>query len=189
METTNMSLMVPKTRPQMGREEVERLLREVECSNYPVKLLGVRGYYKKTMGDPAKNDRGIYDDALFLVSPAVFRSFNANTDPSVHRQGIAVLKQGIYWYKIGLHGVSTPHPYEALRQWSRVTVVRDGRGEQTDTAEAPFYTDIHKGGFHTTSSLGCQTIYPEQWEEFLELTKKELNVYNQVLLPYRLLEV
>lgn len=186
---TDISRIVPATRPEMTRDDVGKYLQEDELTQYRVRLLGVRGYYKKTMGDPTKNDRGLYDDALFLVTPAVFKSFNFNTDPSFYRKGIAVLKPGIYWYKIGLHGVSRPHPYEALRQWSRVTVVRDGEGEETDTADAPFYTDIHKGGYHTTSSLGCETIYPEQWEEFLDLIKKELNAYNQVLIPYKLVEL
>lgn len=171
----------------MTREEVEKELSNFDVSKYPVKLLGIRGYYKKTMGNPVANDFGIYDDAIFIISPDYFYSFNANTDPSITRKGIAVLKAGgVYLYKIGLHNMKKP--YKALRQYGRVTVLRDGK-EDTDTAKTPFYIDIHKGGFNTTSSLGCQTIFPEQWIYFLSNVEVELEKNNQTIIPYCLIEM
>lgn len=178
--------MVPATQPKLSQEDARALIQPFNLSQYPVKLLGIRGYYKQTMGNPLKNDRGIYDDAIFLISPDAFAGFNANTDPSVTRQGIAVLKPGVYLYKIGMHNMKAP--YEALRQYGRVTVIRDGQGEQTDTAANPFYIDIHKGGYNTTSSLGCQTVHPSQWISFLNMVKDHLKRYDQKIIPYALIE-
>jgi lysozyme len=157
-----------------------------DMNKYDVQLLGVRGYFKKTLGNPDSNDVGIYDDAIFVVTPEGVFGYNANTDPSVTRKGVAVLKEGgPYLYKIGMHNMKAP--YEALRQFGRVTVIREGSTvEQTDTAAAPFYIDIHKGGFGTTSSLGCQTIHPTQWPGFLTFVKGEVKKHAQTIIPYYL---
>lgn len=149
-----------------------------------VKLLGIRGYYKQTMGNPVQNDRGIYDDAIFLLTPEIFASFNANTDPSVARKGIAVLKPGIWRYKKGKHKITSPTGYPAFVQADRVTVVRDQQGDDTGF----FGINIHRGGYNTTSSLGCQTIYPSQWEAFRALVYSEMDKYLQKVVPYILIE-
>lgn len=181
--------MVPSSRPQFSKQEVLSVLGTIgydKDKNGSVVLLGIRGYYMDTMGVPDKNDIGIYDDAIFLVSPGYFLSVNANVDPSRDGKKIAHLKTGgPYLYKIGLHNMK--NPYEALRQYGRVTVLRDGK-PYTDTASAPFYIDIHKGGYTTTSSLGCQTIHPSQWQNFLSSVKRELNSYKQDIIPYYLSE-
>lgn len=145
-----------------------------------VKLLGVRGYYKQTMGNPVTNDRGIYDDAIFVITPDTFVSFNANTDPSITRKGVAVLKPGIWKYKKGKHKINSPTGYAAFVQADKVTVARDQQGDDTGF----FGINIHKGGFNTTSSLGCQTIYPDQWEAFRSLVYSEMDKYNQKVVPY-----
>lgn len=179
---------VPNSRPQMQQEDVMKVLATFGLQEYPVKLLGIRGYYKQTMGNPVENDIGVYDDAIFVISPHVFASFNANTDPSVTRPGIATLKPGgPYLYKIGKHGVSGKNPYKALRQHGRVTVVRAGKGEDTDTAAAPFYINIHRGGYKSTSSEGCQTIYPTQWDAFITLIEEQMKRNKQVIVPYALI--
>lgn len=181
--------MLPNSKPKLTQAEALQYLSQFDLSAYPVRLLGIRGYYKQTMGNPIKNDRGIYDDAIFIISPDCYASFNANTDPSVTRTGVATLKANqVALYKIGLHNMK--NPYEALRQYGRVTVIRDDKpGEFTDNAQQPFYIDIHKGGFNTTSSLGCQTITPTQWISFLELVKDQLKRYNQKIIPYALIEI
>ena len=91
-------------KPELSLPEAEKLIPVTITEK--VKLLGIRGYYKKTMGDPTKNDRGLYDDAIFVLSPRTFKSFNANTDPSAYRKGVAVLKPGVHYYKKGKHGIS-----------------------------------------------------------------------------------
>ena len=179
--------ILPPNKPHITREDALKKLFPYtdKVNTYKVILLGIRGYFKDTMGKPGVNDRGIYDDALCMITPDNFYTFNFNTDPSRAIPGVATLVPGLYFYKIGMHGVSGDHPYEALRQWSRVTVTRDGQdGEFTDTSGAPFYTDIHRGGFGTTSSLGCQTVPPAQWEEFHPLVKELLAKYGQEVVPY-----
>jgi lysozyme len=177
--------VIPFTRPRKLRVDVERLARAggINAGATPVYLVGIRGYYHD---DHKANQRGIYDDALFLVSPDAMVAFNANVDPSVSRPGIATLKTGLWRYKLGTHGLNRPKPqrYQALVQMGEVTVVRDGQGDDTGF----FGINIHRGGTNSTSSLGCQTIVPEQWENFIGLIKQELNRVGQVSLPYLLTE-
>jgi hypothetical protein len=180
--------MVPNSKPKLTQVDALKEIAKFSLQGYDLKILGIRGYYKQTMGNPIKNDRGIYDDAIFLISPDHFSSWNANTDPSVTRPGVAALKPGgPYLYKLGMHNMK--NPYLALRQYGRVTVVRDQEGEETDTAAAPFYIDIHKGGYNTTSSLGCQTIHPSQWPAFLATVQDQLKRHAQTIMPYVLTEI
>lgn len=175
--------IVPASTPRWTEAKVRQ---KVGKATEAVVLLGVRGYYRDSMGAVGRNDRGIYDDALFLISPSGVVAFNANTDPSVSRKGIASLKPGTWLYKVGIHGLSKPanRRYTALVQADKVTVQRDNAGEQTGY----FGINIHKGGHATTSSLGCQTIYPKQWEAFISLVKSELQRHGQKTIPYILIE-
>lgn len=159
-----MAASVPSRKPQMTKGELEARIKS-EHPNFIVPdflVVGIRGYYKKTMGNPSLNDRGIYDDAIFLMTKNSFKSFNANCDPAAFQKGIANLKNGIYpAYKFDLH----KGKYLAICQRSaNVTVLRDGKGEDTGM----FGINIHCGGVNTTSSLGCQTIPPAQWDEFIK---------------------
>lgn len=181
-----MKEMIPGNRPQLTKQEAIDILNTLSYKPKDVVLLGVRGYFKNTMGNPDKNDIGIYDDAIFLISPNIFYSVNANVDPSKDGINIAHLKPGgPYLYKIGLHNMK--NPYTALRQYGNVTVLRSGI-PVTDSPNNRFYIDIHKGGYSTTSSLGCQTIHPDQWPEFLKTVQAELSLNNQEIIPYYLVE-
>lgn len=149
-------------------------------------LLGIRGYYQDSMGKPGVNDRGIYDDAIFLITPDQFLAFNANTDPSVTRKGIAVLKPGLHYYKKGKHKITSPKGYPALRPATPdegLPVIRDGQGESRGIA-----INIHKGGYNTTSSEGCQTIYPDQWQGFIDTVYAAMDKAGQKTIPYLLIE-
>lgn len=175
--------IVPKARPQLDRPTAVKLLAQngVSVSRAPA-LLGLRGYYTRTMGDPATNDRAIYDDAIVLVAPNTFATFNANTDPSKYEEGIASLVPGVWTYKLGIHGLTRPlaQRYEALVQADDVTVLRDGGKRETGW----FGINIHRGGKYGTSSLGCQTIVPSQWEDFLSLVKLAMKAADVTRIVY-----
>lgn len=186
--------IVPPSRPQKPRAEVEQILATHQISNLNVALVGIRGYYRDSMGVPGENDRGIYDDAIFVVSPNVYSTFNANTDPTIYRPKVAKLKEGVWYYKKG------PHParggYPALRQARPVTVIRDAAVaggtpyEDTDRPRNFFWINIHRGSYTTTSSLGCQTLFPAQWDAFINTVYSEMARMRYPLteIPYVLVE-
>jgi lysozyme len=178
--------MLPSSRPQQAKSKTQALLTKARVDD-AVALVGIRGYYRDSMGEIGENDRGIYDDAIFLVSPNAYATFNANTDPSIRRKGIAVLKPGVHRYRKGKHGLSKPGGgYPALRPANpaeALPVTRDGEGDSMGIA-----INIHKGGYRTTSSEGCQTIYPSQWESFISLVYSEMDRVGQKTIPYLLME-
>lgn len=176
---------VPPSRPQADRANVSRRALRAWAAGREGPLpeffvYGERGYYLDTMGRPGANDRGIYDDAIFVVSPNAFASFNANVDPSVFRPGIATLRPGVYPYRRGRHGVSRDRPgrivsYPAFRPATpgeQLPVSRDGipAGPRPGVA-----INIHRGGLNSTSSEGCQTIHPRQWDSFYHLVDTEMS--------------
>jgi lysozyme len=186
-------------RPRITREELQRRIEpfRVDRSVHRVMVVGIRGYYLDALGAPGVNDRGIYDDALIIDAPESFATFNGNTDPSRYRaghgvasgKGIATLNAGLWYaYRFGLHN----DRYLALCQrLAQVTVTRDGNPPYPDTGM--FGINIHKGGYNTTSSLGCQTVHPDQWRAFIELAVDQAkrwygDRWNRVVIPYLLLE-
>lgn len=172
-------LQIPE-RPKQTREQTVSILKAAGLPD-EFGLVGIRGFFK-AMGDPTKNDRGVYDDAILIVTPTAFVSFNANVDPSVFRPGIATLKPGVYRYKIGIHGLSKPKDkqYKALVQASKVTVVRDGGGEDSGFLGI----NIHHGYNTTTGSEGCQTIALPQWASFIALVEAEMKRHGKREIPY-----
>ena len=177
--------MIPKNRPRIERKTTEQLLRLRKVSD-PVCLVGIRGYYRDTMGAVGRQDRGIYDDAIILVSPNVHAAFNANVDPGAYGKnpkigkGYASLKPGVYRYKLGRHGLRSGNPYRALVQGNPVTVSRDGGEDETGY----FGINIHKGSNRSVSSEGCQTIPPAQWPAFITMVETEMKRNNAKTLSY-----
>jgi hypothetical protein len=173
---------VPPNKPRLAASEVEKIIRRHKVTE-PVVVVGIRGYYLTTMGDPRKNDRGIYDDAIFVWSDSpTCSAFNANTDPSVYRTGVASLVEGVYPYRRGMHGISRGNPYPAFRPATKdeaLPVRRDNQGDSVGYA-----INLHKGGYGTTSSLGCQTIYPTQWSSFYALLDGEMRRHSVTQFPY-----
>lgn len=174
--------MIPKSKPQAPRHVVQSAAL-AEWRKDPRRgpmpefyVLFVRGYYRDSMGKVGENDRGIYDDAAFVVGPDTFVSYRANADPSIYRDGISSVMTGWDEYKPGNHGISRPGGgYPAFRPATpgeRVAVTRDGeKGRSKRDGEA---NNIHKGGYRGTSSLGCLTIYPDEWGSFQSLVMMEL---------------
>jgi lysozyme len=194
-----MPTMVPNSKPRLSAEELHKLMLpfDINREKYPLVVVGIRGYYRDTMGAPGVNDRGIYDDALFFDTPSATVAFNGNTDPSRYRpgegtgeqKGMAVLKAGAWFaHTFDLHRDS----YMALCQRSgKVTVIRDGSPPYEDTGM--FGINIHRGGYNTTSSEGCQTIHPSQWESFINLAIDQAKRFfgqhwQDKTVPYVLLE-
>lgn len=169
---------IPTTKPKITQAEIAELLEEfkIDRKKYPLLIIGIRGYYKNTMGKPSENDRGIYDDAIIIDTPNASISYNGNVDPSGYRKGsgkgsgkgMATLKPGLYYaHKIGTH-----KGYRALSQtMGEVTVIRDGDPPYED--KGYFGINIHKGGINSTSSEGCQTIPPSQWDNFINTVESE----------------
>lgn len=182
--------MIPAATPRESRAavlaRVQRAGHAATLRPHPLYLVGIRGYYRDSMGAVGRNDIGIYDDAVFVVSPNAFVAFNANTDPSVTRPRIATLQPGLWFaHKIGLH-----KGYRALsQQMGQVTVSRHGTGLDTGW----FGINIHRGSHTSTSSEGCQTIPPAQWPGFIGLVETEARrlfgpKWNSTVIPYALLE-
>lgn len=191
--------IAPIEKPRLSSSELHELLAPfaIDRELHPVVVVGIRGYYKDSMGAPGVNDRGIYDDAIFIDSIQATVAFNGNTDPSKVRagsgkgtaKGMASLNQGAWFvHRFALH----KGKYLALCQRAGdVTVTRDGNPPYADTGS--FGINIHKGSYTSTSSEGCQTIHPDQWASFISLAQDQVKRYfsgnwNRRTIPYVLLE-
>jgi hypothetical protein len=194
-----MKTVIPPLGPLLNSAQLSTMISDfhVDHAQHPLCIIGIRGYYFNTLGSPLSNDRNIYDDALFVYSDNAYVSYNANTDPSSYREGVGSgaqkgmphLKPGVYFsYRLGLHRGE----YLALvQQVAPVTVIRDGKPPYEETGY--FGINIHKGSLNTTSSLGCQTIYPSQYESFINNVKDQAmrffgSRWNATAIPYILLE-
>jgi lysozyme len=177
------------TRPKITQPEVEKYIHSAAQIVESVVIVGLRGYYKDSMGKKGENDRGIYDDAIILIAPGeYYKTFNANTDPSVYRKGIAKLVPGLHYYQRGQHGISRGKPYAAFIPNTPdfgLPVTRDGE----EGIGRGIKINIHKGGYNTTSSEGCQTIHPEQWQEFQNKAYDLMAFFGQKRIPYLLVEL
>lgn len=112
--------IIPKSKPQAKAQEITKRIPKDIAEKYAVVLVGVRGYYLDSMGTVGKNDRGIYDDAIFLVTPDTFASFNANTDPSAFKTGVSVLKKA-FTFTARVSTRSTPQTAMQLFDQQRKT--------------------------------------------------------------------
>jgi len=190
--------IIPVSKPQEKRRDTIARIPSDVLEKYHVILVGVRGYYRDSMGVVGKNDRSIYDDAIFvlvnntlpigaagdIIDSGEFLSFNANTDPSYsdkQKPDVAVLSPGIHLYKKGRHRVSNPPSYPAFRPANKeeeLPVTRSGKPSMG------IAINIHKGGINGTSSLGCQTIPPDQWDSFRSTVYMLMDRYEQSVIPY-----
>ena len=191
-------LKLPNNKPRMTTAEIEALIKpfKIDRKAFPLVVVGIRGYYRDSMGKVGENDRGLYDDAIFISTPNMSVSYNGNTDPSSYRKGfgkgtekgMASLNPGIYYaHKIGKH-----KGYQALAQLSGVVkVTRDGNPPYQD--EGYFGINIHRGDYSSTSSAGCQTIARDQWLSFITNVVTEAKRlygkgWSSTVIPYVLIE-
>ncbi len=168
------SQFLPPKTPNLTYNELVHSLKKhnhiLSFSKHPIYVVGIRGYYLKSMGNALINDRGIYDDALFLVSKNIYKSFNANTDPGAYKKNIASLKPGLWLvYQLDMHRPkNSEHHFALCQRGGSVTVLRDnGNGGYFEDTGDDFGINIHRGGYSKVNSLGCQTIYPDQWNDFI----------------------
>jgi len=161
--------------PQLAEEKIRKILEANGVDQTKPCVLAVRGYYLDTMGLRSVNDRGVYDDAMFIVTPSSVSRFQANTDPNGYRKGwgkednkgMAMLRKGIHIYGEGTH-----KGYPAFRQCEKNTVIRDGDPAYKDSG---FHAiNIHSGGHYSTSSLGCQTLPRKTWTRFKHVLSASL---------------
>lgn len=179
--------LLPPVPPDLTRTEALAMLRAAGYGGDGPVLLGRRGYYRDTMGAPGRNDRGLYDDVIALVAPDVYAAWPANTDPSAPDTGtrLATLLPGIYVFRPGLHHPGTPHAYRCLVQGGPFTVRRD-----TGVIESgEFYIHLHRGGYTTTGSEGCQTLHPDHWpqahgDDADGLIPRVMRRYRLLTIPY-----
>jgi lysozyme len=198
--------IIPASRPRLSAAELHKRIEPlgIDRMKYPFVIVGIRGYYKNTMGAPGINDRGIYDDAIFIDSPLATAAFNGNTDPSGFRPGVgfsedkkgmASLKPGVYYaHKFGRH--KGLYPALVQMRWNKhgigqVAVIRDGDPPYLDVGW--FGINIHRGGERTTGSAGCQTLPPSQWDAFYRLAEDSAKrcggaTWREKIVPYVLLE-
>lgn len=159
--------VVPKSRPQKSREEVETilapLLGTLAPDKYPLVAFGLRGYYADSFGEKGKNDRGEWDDAIGWLDRRTggFQIWNGNTDPTPKfRKGLGQIHAPqILQFRIGKH-----KGRDAFRQASTFLVDRDG-------TDAPVKAPVDCAfNWHDslnpakTSSEGCQTMPKDQFK-------------------------
>ena len=198
-----MSGIAPAARPEMTRAAALSYLQAHGIGDQ-FGLIGRRGYYRDSMGKPGVNDRGIYDDAIALLTPSAFVTFNANCDPSRTEEGMASLVPGVWEFEIGVHNRTKPanRRYKALIQAAQFVVFRDGTEhfEKGTTHQKYgrclgggcwvgwFGVNMHRGLLNSTASAACQTIVPDQWDAFIELVESEMKRYGRKRIPYVLTE-
>jgi len=109
-----------------------------------------------------------FDDKIYLITKSEMFGFTGTTNPGtnwlqnyMNPKGTAVLKPGMYWYKLGTH-----KGYEALNQAGPVTVYRDKNKDlksdvTKDEDTGYFGIDIHRANETAVSkfvglwSAGC----------------------------------
>lgn len=174
-------MKIPGSKPNITREQAEKV---ISAKGHPVDIehvvvLAVRGYYSTTFA-PIGNNRGVFDDAVCIITDNVFGTFNFNTDPSVYKKGIATMKPGVVKYRQGIHGLSwLKGRYEAFRPATKgelVPVTRDGSTATNLLGQA---LNIHWG-----RSEGCQTLPYEQWATFKNLLYFEMKKEKVPTFPY-----
>jgi len=173
--------MTPNSKPKATRQRVEvaalKAWKEAgrKAEEFPsTYVFASRAYYRDSMGKPGVNDVGIYDDAIFIVTPDHFSAWNANTDPSRYGWNagagkfMARLKAGVWSFRRLKHKMNSPSGYMAFGQGSQPVTVERVRqdGSIAGVEVGQFGINLHRGGNSGTGSQGCQTLPPSQWPEF-----------------------
>jgi lysozyme len=165
--------IIPKGKPKLPPMDVRKIAAAKGVTipqDGKVAVLAIRDYYLDSIGRVGKGDRNTYDDAAWIILSDRCVPFNFSSDPSAYRRGMASLVPGVWRMIAGKHKIASPKGYPAFRQHGNVTVFRDDDREHTGY----FGINLHRGGFNGTSSEGCQTVPPLQWNEFRTTLQKAL---------------
>jgi hypothetical protein len=127
-------------------------------------VLGIRGYYKDSMGKVGENDRNLYDDAFVMVGKDFYDTYRGNTDPRNTEAGKACLLPGYYTFIQGYHGYGKKSGHKAFRTDNPRQVLPVLRDKQNGIKEG-VTINFHKGGIYSTNSAGCQTVPPDIWDK------------------------
>lgn len=179
--------MTPRLRPQQDVSRTWHWLNVNGVDTTKPAILAMRGYFQDSMGKPGVNDRGIYDDAFFVVSPREHRSFFGNTDPTRHKHGVAMIMPGVHPYRRAYHkwGKAGGHPaFRPATPGEELPVWRDG----IEDPRPGIACNMHRGGWTTTSSEGCLTIHPDHWQEFYDMVDRLMDEYDLKTIPVCLIE-
>lgn len=182
---------IPDSKPQIKKEDVLKILAKqskVDEDLSPLTIIGIRGYYSKSMGTTQGNDINLYDDAVILIGKGVFATYNFNTDPSfVKKNGrsLAMLNTGTYKFARGKHRGK----YNALRAYPEGVVLPCTRDGKPATCS---FINIHKGGVSPSTagltwSEGCQTVPSPQWDSFITTVYSQMTKYNMKTVDYILM--
>jgi hypothetical protein len=99
--------MLPSSTPKATLADIDKILKPYRkaLEGESLIVVGVPGYYSK-MGATPGNDRGVYDDAMFIVSPTHFSAWNANVDPSLRwPRGFTATKRAITVFRAPVVGI------------------------------------------------------------------------------------
>ena len=170
---------------------IERHRRQLQVTDKLILVIW-RGYYRDTMGDKGKNDVGIYDDAFFWRAPNGFSAWNGNSDPSHYGWNpnagkfMARLASGVWRFVKWKHRGQ----YWAFGQGSNKVTVERMRADGTVARKesGTYGINIHKGSINHTSSEGCQTLPPSQWEAFKSTGYGLLEAWKQQSFPVIVIE-
>lgn len=191
--------LMPDAKPQLGPDKVREvakkmIMADINCHGAdilvicPVMVLGVRGYFRNTLGRPGVNDFGVFDDAGFLITPDVVLPFRWNCDPAKPgwNKGVdkyfAQLEPGVWPFRQGPHK-RVPGRFRQMtdeeaelaqlerffmdsRQDGEFTVRRLKEEKKYDEETGMFNINIHPGSQRSTSSWGCQTVPTSDWDAF-----------------------
>ncbi|HVQ09515.1 MAG TPA: glucosaminidase domain-containing protein [Allosphingosinicella sp.] len=197
-------LMLPPAKPQIDRATAIRMTESkgVRLETTPFQIGGMRGYFPQSMGSTPGNDRGVNDDGFFILTATFFETYNGNCDPSRFRagqgtgagKGMASLLPGVYpVYQFSTHNGSKRQYPAICQRLGPVNVMRDGpSGPYPD--KGMFGINLHEGGDWGTSSLGCQTFPPSQWDDFYADAKREAQAvygdrWNKTAITYALFDM
>lgn len=172
-----MTLLVPKmTRTELLQKIAGRLdpVKEKVC------IIGIRGYYANTYGRSGVNDRGFYDDAIFVLTDETMAAFSANTDPAQYRKGIATLLPGLYDVERHRHHGR----YDAF-QIIKDRVSRDGQPGEIFTGRHGI--NFHFGGERSTWSEGCQTLRKADFFSFRRIVADSMTRHEKRSVKYLLI--